>query len=152
VVTSPFLDTSILLAGLIELGQPAAAAQRVFHALAGRRLGRPKTAWHCCLEFYSVATRLPEEYRLRSEQAFQLLESEVFRRIEVLALNAPARLPFLERAARDGIVGGRLYDAHIAEVARRARVSVLITENVRHFASVSATIRVLTAREALREL
>ena len=54
---SVFLDTSVLLAGLIDFGPQSAPAQSIMHAAAERRLASPATAWHCCLEFFSVATR-----------------------------------------------------------------------------------------------
>ena len=41
----------------------------------------------------------------------------------------------LRAAARDAIVGGRLYDAHIAEIARSAGAGVVVTDNRRHFLS-----------------
>ncbi len=47
------------------------------------------TAWHCCLEFFSVATRLPPEYRLAPREALQLLDSEVFERLAIEDLPAP---------------------------------------------------------------
>ena len=59
-----FLDTSVLLGGLIYFGPQSAPAQSVMHALAEKQVSQPATAWHCCLEFYSVATRLPPEFRL----------------------------------------------------------------------------------------
>ena len=68
-VTGVFLDTSILLAGLIELGPASGPAQELMAAVAGGRLRRPCTAWHCCLEFYAVSTRLPEEFRLSPADA-----------------------------------------------------------------------------------
>jgi hypothetical protein len=64
VVKGVFFDTSVLLAGLIDLGEPSVAAIPLLDAVAKGRLREPRTAWHCCLELYSVATRLPEEYRL----------------------------------------------------------------------------------------
>jgi hypothetical protein len=54
-----FLDTSLLLAGLVEFGPQSAPAQQVLHAVAERTVTKAGTAWHCCLEFFSVATRLP---------------------------------------------------------------------------------------------
>jgi hypothetical protein len=36
--------------------------------------------WHCCLELYSVTTRLPEEYRLEPEVALRFLREEIFPR------------------------------------------------------------------------
>ncbi len=58
-----FLDTSVLLAGLVDFGPQSGPAQSVMHAVAEKTLPQPATAWHCCLEFFSVATRLPAEYR-----------------------------------------------------------------------------------------
>jgi len=60
----PFLDTSVLLAGLIDFGPQSAPAQRLLHAVAEKELQNAATAWHCCLEFFSVSTRLPPEFRL----------------------------------------------------------------------------------------
>ena len=53
-----FLDTSVLLAGLVDFGPQSSPSQLVLHAVAEKRVAAA-TAWHCCLEFYSVATRLP---------------------------------------------------------------------------------------------
>ncbi len=83
-----FLDTSVLLGGLIEIGAAGEAAQRVMAAIADRRVRSAKTAWHCCLEFYSVATRLPGELRLFPEDALRLIEGEILARFEVHELPA----------------------------------------------------------------
>ena len=50
-----FLDTSVLLAGLVDFGPQSAPAQSIMHAVAESRVPAPATAWHCCLEFYSVS-------------------------------------------------------------------------------------------------
>lgn len=132
---SVFFDTSVLVAGLVDFGPQSAPAQTLLHAVAERRLEKPSTAWHCCLEFFSVVTRLAPEYRLTAPDAVALLEEEVFARIAVHDLPAGARPAMLRAAARDGIGGGRIYDAHIAEVARAAGATVVVTDNRRHFLS-----------------
>jgi predicted nucleic acid-binding protein len=132
---SVFFDTSVLLAGLIDFGPQSAPAQSLMHAVAERRVTAPATAWYCCLEFYSVATRLPPEFRLTPADASMLLRDEVFARLAVHDLPPPARLDMLRMAAHDGIAGGRIYDAHIAEVARAAGATVVVTDNRRHFLS-----------------
>ena len=132
---SVFLDTSVLLAGLIDLGPQSGPAQSVLHAVAEKVVDSPVTAWHCCLEFYSVATRLPPEFRLSAADATQLLNEEVFARMAVHDLPAAERAALLRAGVQDGIIGGRIYDAHIAEVARNAAATVLITDNRRHFLS-----------------
>jgi predicted nucleic acid-binding protein len=135
VAVVPFLDTSVLLAGLIDFGPQSAPAQSLMHAIAERRVTAAATAWHCCLEFYSVSTRLPPEFRLSPHDAAILLEEEVFARLSVHDLPASDRLASLRAAARDQIGGGRIYDAHIAEIARAAGAAVVVTDNRRHFLS-----------------
>jgi len=150
---SVFLDTSVLLAGLVDFGPQSAPAQSLMHAVAEQRVDRPATAWHCCLELFSVATRLPPEFRLSPDDAIVLLEAEVFGRMAVLDLPAADRLPLLKSAARDTIVGGRIYDAHIAEVARAADAVVVVTDNRRHFLSaLRYGLRVETPTEFLAAL
>jgi predicted nucleic acid-binding protein len=130
---SVFLDTSVLLAGLVDFGPQSAPAQSLLHAVAEKQVAPALTAWHCCLEFFSVATRLPVEYRLTPSDAAVLLQAEVFSRMAVHDLPVTERLPMLQAAVKDGIAGGRLYDAHIAEIARAAGAAVVVTDNRRHF-------------------
>ena len=128
-----FLDTSVLLAGLVDFGPQSAPAQSLLHAVAEKQVADARTAWHCCLEFYSVSTRLPAEFRLTPADATRLLDDEIFGRMVVHDLPAADRLAMMKAAARDGTAGGRIYDAHIAEVARAAGAEVVITDNRRHF-------------------
>lgn len=148
-----FLDTSVLLAGLVDFGPQSAPAQSLMHAVAEKRLDGAATAWHCCLEFFSVATRLPPEFRLSAADAALLLEGEVFARLTIHDLPDPSRLPMLHAAGRDGVAGGRIYDAHIAEVARAAGATVVVTDNRRHFISaLRYGIRVETPAEFVAEI
>jgi predicted nucleic acid-binding protein len=148
-----FLDSSVLIAGLIDFGSQSAPAQSILHAVAERQLTSVSTAWHCCLEFYSVSTRLPPEFRLPPADATQLLESEVFSRMTVHELPAGDRLAMLKAATQDGMAGGRVYDAHIAQVARSAEATLIVTDNRRHFlASLRHGIRVETPTEFLATL
>ena len=150
---SVFLDTSVLLAGLIDFGPQSAPAQSLLHAVAEKRVDEPATAWHCCLEFYSVATRLPPEFRVPPADAALLLKNEVFARMAVHDLPSADRLPMLQAAARDVIAGGRIYDAHIAEVARAVSAETIVTDNRRHFLSaLRYGIRVETPAEFLAGL
>jgi predicted nucleic acid-binding protein len=148
-----FLDTSVLLAGLVDFGPQSAPAQSVLHAVAEKGIRDPGTAWHCCLEFFSVATRLPAEYRLSPADAVQLIEAEVFERMSVHDLPPGDRLGLLRAAGRDQTAGGRIYDAQIAEVARAAGARVVVTDNRRHFiAALRHGIRVETPAEFLGSL
>lgn len=148
-----FLDTSVILAGLVDFGPQSAPAQSIMHGVAERTIAQAATAWHCCLEFFSVATRLPPEYRLAPSDAVRLLEEEIVARVTIHDLPAGQRVEFLRAAARDGVAGGRMYDSHIAEVARAAKASVIVTDNRRHFlAALRYGIRVETPSEFLSGL
>ena len=147
---SVFFDTSVLLAGLVDFGPQSAPAQSLMHAVAEKRLENVATAWHCCLEFFSVATRLPPEFRLSPADAALLLHDEVFDRMTVHDLPQRDRLPMLQAAGRDGVAGGRIYDTHVAEVARTMAAEVVVTDNRRHFVSaLRYGMRVETPQEFL---
>jgi predicted nucleic acid-binding protein len=153
VAVSVFLDTSVLLAGLVDFGPQSAPAQSVLHAVAEKTIAAPGTAWHCCLEFFSVATRLPPEFRLTPADAVHLIQDEILARMTVHDLPPGDRMPMWRAAAQDGTAGGRIYDAHIAEVARAAGASVVVTDNRRHFlAALRHGIRVETPQEFLAGL
>jgi predicted nucleic acid-binding protein len=146
-----FLDTSVLLSALIDFGVRSAAPLALFEAIVASRDRRPKTAWHCCLEVYSVATRLPEEFRLKPSEVVSLLEAEIMGRFDVLELPPPARQQFFRDSARDGVAGGRLYDAHIAATARASRARLIVTDNRRDFTGLERDgIRVVDTDSALR--
>ena len=147
---TPFFDTSVLLAGLIDFGPQSAPAQRMLHAVVDGSAPRPSTAWHCCLEFFSVSTRLPPEFRLQPADAARLLDEVVFPHFEIRDLPSVDRAAFCARAVQDGTAGGRIYDAHIADVARSAGATVIVTDNRRHFvAALRHGIRVETPSEFL---
>ena len=59
----------------------------------------------------------------------------------------------VQAAARDAIFGGRIYDAHIAEIARACASTVVVTDNRRHFLSaLRYGIRVETPAEFVQAL
>jgi predicted nucleic acid-binding protein len=128
-----FLDTSVLLAGLIDFGPQSAPAQQVMHAVAEKTVPQAATAWHCVLEFFSLATRLPPEFRLTPADAVHLVESEIVGRLTIHDLPAADRVSFLRLMIADMVSGGRIYDAHIADIARAAGATVVVTDNRRHF-------------------
>jgi predicted nucleic acid-binding protein len=96
----------------------------------------------------SVATRLPPEFRLAPADVVTLLEQEVFARIVVHDLPAGDRTPRSAQRRTTQSRGGRIYDAHIAEVARAVGASVIVTDNRRHFVSaLRYDVRVETPAE-----
>lgn len=148
-----FFDTSVLVAGTVNFGPRSRAPFRLLDAVAEGEIEGPTTAWHCCLELYSVITRLPKEYRVSPKDADRILREEVLARFLVRALPPDARGSLLALAGAESIAGGRLYDLHIAEIARRTGAKKVVTENRRHFTSLLAHgIPVLSSEELAVEL
>jgi predicted nucleic acid-binding protein len=93
------------------------------------------------------------EFRLTPADGARLLENEIFARLAVHDLPSADRPRLLHAAVEDGIAGGRIYDAHIAEVARAAGATVIVTDNRRHFlGALRHGIRVETPTEYLRTI
>ncbi len=132
-IESVFYDTSILIGGIIDFGDSSLQSMRILDLLASGTLPQGLTAWHCCLEFYSVVTRLPEEYRLEPAAAFGLIETEILSRFRVGGFDLGQSASFFEQAVAHAIKGGRIYDYHIGSIALQMGASILVTENKRHF-------------------
>lgn len=136
-VTTFFVDTSCIIA--------AVCAWHTHHAPAAdaidRRLGARQllaTAAHALAEAYAVLTRIPAPHRLAPADALALLEGNFIDGARIVALDVNGYRSLLRRAGRDGISGGRTYDAVIAECALKARAATLLTFNSRHFADLEA--------------
>ena len=150
---TPFFDTSILIGGLIDLGDNSKVPIAIIDEIAAGKIPRASTAWHCCLEFYSVATRLPEEFRLSPHVALQLLDNEVLSRLRIGFLQENHQRAFLFDSVAEDIAGGRIYDAHIGYIARQMGASVIVTENKKHFnTALKRGLLVLSASEFLENL
>ena len=147
-VSGVFFDTTVLVGSLVDAGPSSIPCRRILAAVAHGKLPEAKTAWHCCLELYSVLTRLPLEYRVSPEMAGALLESQVLPRFQIVCLPEDRFRGFIQESAREGIRGGLIYASHIGDIARLSGARVVVTGNRRHFASLLPYgIRVLTPEE-----
>ena len=99
---------------------------------------RLATAAHALAEAYAVLTRMPAPHRLAPADALALLEGNFIDGAQVIALDAEGYRSLLKRAARNGLAGGRTYDAIVAECAVRARAAALLTFNALHFQALDA--------------
>jgi predicted nucleic acid-binding protein len=147
-----FFDTSVLLAGVIDFGERSAAPIALVDLAVERKIARAATAWHCCLELYSVATRLPEEYRLAPADAHRLLDEVVLAHFAVHDLPKARRATLFRDAASAGVAGGRVYDAQIGAVALASGATLLVTDNLRHFAGTTGGLRVSSSAATLADL
>jgi predicted nucleic acid-binding protein len=126
------LDSSCMVAAVCSWHEHHAAAV----AAIERRLDRGEhlaVAAHALVESYAVLTRLPAPHRLAPDDAWTLLKANFAEPATVVALSGPTHITLLGRLAKNGIGGGRSYDALIAMSASQGNVKVLLTFNPRHF-------------------
>ena len=131
-----FFDTSVLVAAVLE-DHPH--HQRSFAVFTDAKRGAACCAAHSLAEMYSTLTRLPGKDRLRGDEALWALDS-VEERMEVVHLSAREYRLAINEAAGSGVVGGRIYDALLAECALKARATRILAWNIAHFQSLRPEI------------
>lgn len=132
-----FADTSCIIAAVSGWHQHhAQAAAEIERRLEARE--RMATAAHALAEAYAVLTRLPAPHRLAPADALAVLEVNFFEAARVVALDADSYRFVLRHAGKEGISGGRTYDALIGQCALEAKADVLLTFNAGHFSHLEA--------------
>lgn len=87
---------------------------------------------HSLAELYSVLTRLPLPKPLTARQAHTVIANNL-NIFEIIDLDSADYLAVLEDISKLGITGGGVYDALIAQAARKINAEVLLTLNPKHF-------------------
>jgi predicted nucleic acid-binding protein len=124
-----FFDSSVLV--------PAFLTEHIHHAASkaayqpGRREDRSCGA-HSLAEFYSTFTGFQNRFRLDSNEVL-LMIGDILEKLSIVALAAEEYVLAIQDAARDGVVGGTIYDALLARCAVKAQAEVIYTWNVKHF-------------------
>ncbi|MEO6122565.1 MAG: PIN domain-containing protein [Ilumatobacteraceae bacterium] len=108
-------DSSVVIAALSPWHPDHSAARRSV-------ITRPRAISHVLLETFSVLTRLPSPHRVAPAIAAEALEA-AFGGVP-LSIPGAAMQRLLARFAGAGIAGGAVYDAAIAETARRADLAL----------------------------
>lgn len=137
------LDTSCMVAAVCTWHEHHAAALAAIEL----RLDRGEhlaVAAHALVETYAVLTRLPAPHRLAPDDAWRLVKANFVETASVVALSGPTHITLLSRLAKNGISGGRSYDAVIAMCASQGKVNTLLTFHPRHFDPPPEGVAVIT--------
>lgn len=127
------LDTSIIVAALLGWHESHEPALQALAATGTDRADRLIVPAPALVEAYAVMTRLPAPHRLAPADALDLLAGSFEHKAEVIALDETETWRFLHAAAREGLAGGRAYDALILQCARKARAARFLTLDRRDF-------------------
>jgi predicted nucleic acid-binding protein len=82
---------------------------------------------------------LPGRHRLSGEQVLLFLEN-IRERLTLVTLDPEEYSAALHSAAANGIVGGAIYDALLAQCALKTRAETIYTWNVKHFQRINSEI------------
>ena len=124
-----FFDTSVLV-----------AASSVHHEHHERSLSvyqqanrhNACCAAHTLAEVYAALTRLPGKQRMSCEQVLLVLDN-IREHLGTVVLTEEEYSSAIADAAAEGILGGTVYDALIAQCALKAKSTIIYTWNVDHF-------------------
>ena len=133
---SEFFDTSVLVAAFLGDHPHHKASAKVF-AVAGKK--HSYCAAHTLAELYSALTSLPVKPMIAPEQALLFL-GDVRSRLSLITLDEEEYFTVIEATAEKRIPGGRIYDALLLQCARKAKVNVIYTWNLKHFQQLAPDI------------
>lgn len=110
------VDTSVVVTAFTESDPSSDAAVAILN-------GDCALPAHAAFEVYSVLTRSPAPLRTPPRVAIEQLRAAFDDRI--IQLSKRDVLPFIDRMADAGVVGRAVYDALVAETARRHDVTLV---------------------------
>lgn len=125
-------DTSVLIASFLKNHESHTAAFGWLEAAQTRSL-QMVVAAHTLAELYATLTRMPHGMNVPSTMLWQLIETDILPHASIRTLPAKGYTRLVKRLAADGFVGGIVYDAVIAEVARLVKADAILTLNTSHF-------------------
>ncbi|MBC8391856.1 MAG: PIN domain-containing protein [Deltaproteobacteria bacterium] len=135
------VDSCILVAG-VHANHPlhAVAADWLIRNIPSNEL---IVTHHSILETYAVLTRLPGELRTMGLEAKQLLEVTIRPNMQIAEFNPSSIWDCIESLANQSVVGGRSYDAFIAEILIKAGAEAIVTFNTAYFIDLDPHLSVI---------
>jgi predicted nucleic acid-binding protein len=131
-----FCDTNVLVAAFLQSHPHHSSARPVIERIkAGHDQGF--VGAHSLAETYAVLTRLPSGNQVAAAVAWQLITENVVKDFTIVSLSSKEYTDTLGNAAKNGIEGGKTYDALLLAAAPKSGAERIYTTNVRHFQSLA---------------
>jgi predicted nucleic acid-binding protein len=131
-----FFDTSVLVPTLHE---DLPHHEECYNLVVEFDRAEAACAAHSLAEVYATLTRMPVRPRVGPEQALLFVDT-LRENLTVVTLDAGEYMGAIEAAARNGIVGGGMYDALIAACALKVGAEKIYTYNTSHFARLGGAV------------
>jgi predicted nucleic acid-binding protein len=131
-----FCDTNVFVAAFLQSHPHHNTARPVVERVkAGQDQGF--VAAHSLAELYAVLTRLPGGDQVAPTVAWQLISENVLKSFTVVGLTSKEYASTLQKAAANGVEGGKTYDALLLSAAAKSGAERIYTTNARHFQSLA---------------
>lgn len=131
-----FCDTNVLVAAFLQNHPHHSRSRPVIERVKAQR-DQGFVGAHSLAETYAVLTRLPGSSQVAAPVAWQLITENILKDFTVISLSAKEYTSTLENAARNGIEGGKIYDALLLAAAAKSGAEQIYTSDVRHFQSLA---------------
>jgi len=131
-----FCDTNVLVAAFLQSHPHHNTARPILERVkAGEDQGFVAT--HCLAEVYAVLTCLPGGNQVAPMVAWQLISENILKSFTIVGITPKEYADTLEKAAANGVEGGKTYDALVLAAAAKSGAERIYTTNVRHFQSLA---------------
>jgi predicted nucleic acid-binding protein len=130
------LDTSVIVAAVVE-AHPRHGPSFAWLQKARRGDIDAVIATHSLVETYAVLCSLPVSPRIAPSTAWTLIDRSVLSCCRPVSLSSPDIRGVVRKASRQGLAGGIIYDALIAEAATKADAARIVTLNPEDFHRVA---------------
>jgi len=131
-----FCDTSVLVAAFLQSHPHHSSARPVIERVkAGQDHGF--VGAHSLAETYAVLTRLPGGNQVAAAVAWQLITENILKDFTIVSLSSKEYTDTLGYAAKNGVEGGKTYDALLVAAAAKSGAERIYTTNVRHYQSLA---------------
>jgi predicted nucleic acid-binding protein len=131
-----FCDTNVLVAAFLQSHPHHNSARPVIERIkSGNDQGF--VGAHSLAETYAVLTRLPSGQQVAAAVAWQLITENVLKDFTIVSLSSKEYTDTLGNAGKNGVEGGKTYDALLLAAAAKSGAERIYTTNVRHFQSLA---------------
>jgi predicted nucleic acid-binding protein len=131
-----FFDTSVLVAAFHGDHEHHAASLNLFLKFPRREAC---AGVHSLAEVYATMTALPGRHRVAPDEVLLFLET-IRDRLTLVPLSAQDYWGAIKRASEQGIAGGAIYDALLAQCALKSKAEFIYTWNEKDFLRIGPSV------------
>ena len=122
-----FIDTSVLVAAMVASESHHKACSRIIDA------GKTGLFVHGLAETFSTLTGGRKSFRLKPQDATELLEADYIPDLTIVSLTPNETLRVMRDCQARGVQGGALFDLLHLAAARKGKAERFFTLNLSHF-------------------